>query len=107
MRQLARTILEACVISNETRLRAMEALLLDILETLRRTNADALEQEEREKVLAALLHKHNQGLKNNAQHHSKKRLLPYYLKTKESDPVRWASWNIDADLENACFVCCR
>ena len=77
----------------------MEALLLDILETLRQTNADALEQEEREKVLAALLHKHNQGLKNNAQHHSKKRLLPFYLKTKDTDPKRWATWNIDADLE--------
>lgn len=77
----------------------MEALLLDILETLRQTNADALEQEEREKVLAALLHKHNQGLKNNAQHHSKKRLLPFYLKTKDTDPERWATWNIDADLE--------
>ena len=35
----------------------------------------------------------------DAQDYSKQTLLPYYHKVKQSDPVRWQSWNIDPELE--------
>ncbi len=31
--------------------------------------------------------------------YSKKKLLPFYLRTKERDPQRWQSWNITPELE--------
>lgn len=31
--------------------------------------------------------------------YSKKKLLPFYLRTKERDPEMWASWNITPELE--------
>lgn len=71
----------------------MEAILLEILEILREGNA--LD----EKALAKILNRHNKGLASNEQHHSKKKLLPYYLKTKANRPREWESWQVDEDLE--------
>lgn len=75
----------------------METVLLDILSELR--TAGSLD----EKRLAKILHTHNRGLENNKRHYTKKRLLPYYLKVKESDPEQWAHWNIDETLEKQLF----
>lgn len=71
----------------------MEALLLEILDELKK--AGSLD----EKALAKIVHRHNKLLDAGTRHHSKKRLLPYYLKVRESDPDRWAGWGIDPDTE--------
>ncbi|MCL2826648.1 MAG: tRNA uridine(34) 5-carboxymethylaminomethyl modification radical SAM/GNAT enzyme Elp3 [Eggerthellaceae bacterium] len=76
----------------------METLLLDILEELRKTGV--LD----EKRLARIIHAHNLGLKDNQQHYAKKKLLPYYLKVKESDPSRWAAWGVDEATEKLLFA---
>lgn len=78
----------------------MEALLLDILKTIessafRDEKADSLDAE----ALAQIIRKHNKGLQNIERHHAKKKLLPYYLHTKETEPERWQSWSIDAATE--------
>jgi elongator complex protein 3 len=49
--------------------------------------------------LARVIHRHNKRLDGSERQFSKKRLLPYYLKVKESDPERWASWNVDRATE--------
>ena len=51
------------------------------------------------KVLLRILNDHNKCLGANVPHYSKKKLLPFYLRTKERDPQRWQSWNITPDLE--------
>lgn len=71
----------------------MEDILLDILQRLRNgEDADG-------KMLENVLRFHNRNKIDNATHYSKKRLLPFYLKTKETDPDRWAHWGIDPALE--------
>ncbi len=71
--------------------------MLDILEELRRTGS--LD----DKALAKIIHRHNKLLAENRRHYSKKRLLPYYLKVKDTDLRRWESWGIDEVLENQLF----
>jgi elongator complex protein 3 len=71
----------------------MEDILLDILERLK--NGESVDGKMLENVLRA----HNRNRTGNDTHYSKKRLLPFYLKTKEADPERWARWDIDAVLE--------
>ena len=51
------------------------------------------------KVLLRILNDHNKRLDANVPHYSKKKLLPFYLRTKERDPLRWQSWNITPELE--------
>lgn len=70
----------------------MEAILQDILTELRAT--DTLDDQ----LLARIIHKHNKNRDKRA-HYPKRRLLPYYLKVKSSDPARWAGWDIDPALE--------
>jgi len=72
----------------------METILLEIFNELR-IKAGFLD----DKLLAKIIHRHNKNLDNNKQHHAKKKLLPYYLRVKESDPEHWASWNIDQAME--------
>lgn len=71
----------------------MEAIVLEILEWLR---ASKRLDDER---LAGIFRRHNKKLEQGKRHYSKKRLLPYYLKIKETDPERWTSWLIDDELE--------
>lgn len=52
-----------------------------------------------QKKLETIVRRHNAGLAQDAQRHSKKRLFPYVLRTKENHPDRWASWCVDAALE--------
>lgn len=52
-----------------------------------------------DKALNKILNKHNQNLKSNSRHYSKKKLLPYYLATKNNRHEQWKSWNITPELE--------
>jgi elongator complex protein 3 len=71
----------------------VETVLLEIFTELRqRGRLD-------DKLLTKIIQRHNKNLDDNKRHLSKKRLLPYYLKVKESDPERWANWNIDQAME--------
>lgn len=68
----------------------MEEILLQIAALLRegRQVDDA--------VVTKLVHAASRGA---AQSPAKRQLLPFYLRTKQEDPVRWASWQITPDLE--------
>lgn len=71
----------------------MESIISEILDRLRAgEELDA-------KVLLRILNDHNKRLDANVPHYSKKKLLPFYLRTKERDPQRWQSWNITPELE--------
>lgn len=67
----------------------MEDFILDILARIRELER-ALAANELEDIVRA----HNQGIRENKSHISKRRALPFFLKVRESDPQRWASWNI-------------
>ncbi|MEG0072191.1 MAG: tRNA uridine(34) 5-carboxymethylaminomethyl modification radical SAM/GNAT enzyme Elp3 [Raoultibacter sp.] len=71
----------------------METILLEILKALR--EADAVD----DACLERIIRKNNKNITENDHHHSKKKLMPYYLEVKKSDPERWARWNIDETLE--------
>ena len=47
-------------------------------------------------VVTKLVHAASRGA---AQPPAKRQLLPFYLRTKQGDPARWASWQITPDLE--------
>ena len=68
----------------------MEEILLQIAALLRegRQVDDA--------VVTKLVHAASRGA---AQPPAKRQLLPFYLRTKQEDPERWASWQIAPDLE--------
>lgn len=66
---------------------------MDIINELR--SKDYLD----DKALAKIIHTHNRNLGHNDRHYSKKKLLPYYLKIKESNPDQWEYWDIDEVLE--------
>lgn len=67
----------------------MEDFILDILARIREFER-ALTANELEDIVRT----HNQGIRENQSHISKRRALPFFLKVRESDPQRWASWNI-------------
>ena len=67
----------------------MEDFILDILARIRE-----LERALTENELEDIVRTHNQGIRENQSHISKRRALPFFLKVRESDPQRWASWNI-------------
>ena len=68
----------------------MEQILLQITALLRagRPVDDA--------VVTKLVHAASRGA---AQPPAKRQLLPFYLRTKQEDPERWASWQISPGLE--------
>lgn len=68
----------------------MEEILLQIAALLRagRPVDDA--------VVTKLVHAASRGA---ARPPAKRQLLPFYLRTKQEDPERWASWQITPDLE--------
>ena len=68
----------------------MEQILLQILQMLRegRQVDDA--------TITKLMH---EAARNGDRAPAKRRLLPFYLRIKREDPVRWASWGIDPRLE--------
>lgn len=72
----------------------MEHALLDILDQLRRGGFLGVED------LAKIIRQHNAGIRDNARRTSKKKLLRFYFETKNDDPDRWTSWDIDDNLES-------
>ncbi len=85
----------------------MDTVLLNIFSELRARG------ELSNKQLDQIIRRHNKNLGNGSQgdnkkgrsshdgaqrNYAKKRLLPYYLQVKESDPERWAGWGLDEDL---------
>ena len=77
----------------------MEQIILDIAAALRRaaTTGETFDTTQ----LVRLLHAYNKPLGQSEQFYTKKKLLPYYLKTKAEDPARWQKWNIDPATERA------
>ena len=67
----------------------MEDFILDILARIRELER-ALTANELEDIVRT----HNQGIRENQSHISKRRALPFFLKVRESDQQRWVSWNI-------------
>ena len=67
----------------------MEDFILDILARIRELGR-GLAANELEDIVRA----HNQGIRDNTSHISKRRALPFFLKVRESDPQRWNSWDI-------------
>ena len=82
----------------------MESLLLDILARLRETPGDGpLPPVEVERLVRA----HNRGVRDNAHHLAKKHVLPFYLHMRETQPGRWATWDVDGPLEERLFATLR
>lgn len=77
----------------------MEQLILDIATALQRATATGIPFSATQ--LTRLLHAYNKPLGQSKQFYTKKKLLPYYLKTKAEDPVRWKSWNISPEIERS------
>ncbi len=72
----------------------MEAAILEIIAALRdggRT-VDAA-------WLDRLVRRHNRAAHDAGRTVAKRRLLPYYLQVRTSDPARWRSWNVDGATE--------
>ncbi len=49
--------------------------------------------------LDKLVRRHNRASHDAMRRVAKRRLLPFYLRVKESDPERWKSWDIDEATE--------
>ena len=71
----------------------MEQIILQILELLR---AGAAVDDVK---ITALCRAANAGVTDVSRHISKKKLMPFYLRVRESEHARWESWDIDAALE--------
>ena len=71
----------------------MESIIAEIVERMR--SGEVLTA----KDLLRIMNDHNRELQSNARHYSKKKLLPFYLRTKERDLETWAAWNITPELE--------
>ena len=73
----------------------MEDALIELIEALRAgTHVD-------EAWLSKLLRRHNRAAHDPLRRIAKRRLLPFYLGIKARDPKRWASWNVDVNIETA------
>ena len=84
--------LESCI---------MYEVLIDILDAIRaQGELDAIE-------LGQILNRHNKHAATRERAYSKKRVLPYYLKLKEEDPVAWKALDIDDGLERQLFATLR
>ncbi|MCL2379165.1 MAG: tRNA uridine(34) 5-carboxymethylaminomethyl modification radical SAM/GNAT enzyme Elp3 [Coriobacteriia bacterium] len=80
---------------------SMEEMLLLIIDELRNPDVGILAQypDTPDDILfSRLIDRLGKG-RPDAQDYSKQVLLPYYQQVKASDPQRWQSWNIDAQLE--------
>ena len=76
----------------------MEETLLDIIAALKAKGAltDA--------ELASLFRRHNKA-KAPVDRVSKKQILPYYRRIRETEPEHWAQWDVDADTERQLIAC--
>ena len=79
----------------------MYEVLVDILDAIRtQGELDAL-------GLGQVLNRHNKRAAMRERAYSKKRVLPYYFKLKEEDPVAWQALDIDDELERQLFATLR
>lgn len=79
----------------------MYEVLVDILDAIRaQGELDAL-------GLGQVLNRHNKRAATRERAYSKKRVLPYYFKLKEEDPVAWQALDIDDELERQLFATLR
>lgn len=58
-------------------------------------------------ALETIIRRHNRSIRDNARHHSKKKILDYYLDAKENNPALWESWDIDETLEQRILATLR
>ena len=79
----------------------MYEVLVDILDAVRVNGPlDAIE-------LGQILNRHNKRAAKRERAYSKKRMLPYYFRLKEEDPVAWQALDIDDELERRLFATLR
>lgn len=79
----------------------MYEILVDILDAVRVNGPlDAIE-------LGQILNRHNKRAAKRERAYSKKRMLPYYFRLKEEDPVAWQALDIDDELERQLFATLR
>lgn len=79
----------------------MYEALVDILDAVRVNGPlDAIE-------LGQILNRHNKRAAKRERAYSKKRMLPYYFRLKEEDPVAWQALDIDDELERQLFATLR
>ena len=74
----------------------MEAAILEIIAAIK-----AGERTLDAAWLDKLVRRHNRAAHDANRRVAKRRLLPYYLGVKRSDPQRWATWEVDAATEEA------
>lgn len=67
----------------------MESILLEIIARLKAGETPSDDDVER------IIRAHNKQLAPGTKNYAKKRLLPYFLRVKESDPQRFAAWQLD------------
>lgn len=51
--------------------------------------------------LSRLFRRHNRAMHDGTRRVAKRRLLPFYLAVKRTDPARWESWDVDSATEVA------
>lgn len=79
----------------------MYEVLVDILDAVRVNGPlDTIE-------LGQILNRHNKRAAKRERAYSKKRMLPYYFRLKEEDPVAWQALDIDDELERQLFATLR
>lgn len=71
--------------------------MADILKALREKGQIS------ERELERIVRRHNRDVKSNADHYSKKHLLPYYLHVKNNEPALWERWQVDTTLEKKLY----
>ena len=71
----------------------MDGVILDILESLRA--GDDLDA----KALDRIVRRHSKRVHDGRRVFAKKHILPYYLEVKRENGERWASWNVDGNLD--------
>lgn len=72
----------------------METVLLDIISELRAQGQLSSKQ------LEQMLRRHNKARGSSDRNYTKKELLPYYLRVKETNPAYWKTWDVDEELEH-------
>ena len=75
----------------------METILLEIIDALQ--DVESLD----DKALSKIIRRHNKLLGEGVRPYAKKRLLPFYLKVKDSNPERWSSWGVDETIEKRLY----
>ena len=79
----------------------MELILLEIINELK--SGTALGEDDVERIIRA----HNKRLIPGSKAYAKKRLLPFYLRVKETEPQHWSAWEVDAATEKRLFALLR